>query len=127
MRTRHFRSACSLVVVVAVLLLAAAPAGAEEKSRMDVVLERGKLIVVTLGTTPPFAFNDDKGELVGFDVDICRLVAEALFKDEAFVKRIATTGSKPAFLGPAPFADYVRQDHDYFGKVIRELKIKAAD
>ena len=92
MRTRHFRSACSLVVVVAVLLLAAAPAGAEEKSRMDVVLERGKLIVVTLGTTPPFAFNDDKGELVGFDVDICRLVAEALFKDPTKVEFVVVTG-----------------------------------
>ena len=93
MRTRHVRPACSLVVVVAVLLLAtAAPARAQEKSRMDVVLERGKLIVVTLGTTPPFAFNDDKGELVGFDVDICRLVAEALFKDPAKVEFVVVTG-----------------------------------
>ena len=93
MRTRHVRPACSLVVVVAVLLLAtAAPARAQEKSRMDVVLERGKLIVVTLGTTPPFAFNDDKGELVGFDVDICRLVAEALFKDPTKVEFVVVTG-----------------------------------
>jgi hypothetical protein len=43
------------------------------------------------------------------------------------VKRIVTTGSKPAFLGPAAFADYVRQDNEYFGKVIRDLKIKAQD
>ena len=42
MRIRHFRSACSLVVVVAVLLLAAAPARAQEKSRMDVVLSGGR-------------------------------------------------------------------------------------
>ena len=52
---------------------------------------------------------------------------EALFKNAAFAKRITATGSKPAFLGPATFADYVRQDHDYFGKVVRELKIKAQD
>jgi tripartite-type tricarboxylate transporter receptor subunit TctC len=49
---------------------------------------------------------------------------EALFKDETFVRRIITTGSRPAFLAPAAFADHVRADHDYFGKVIRELKIK---
>jgi polar amino acid transport system substrate-binding protein len=93
MRTRQARTAHELAVIVTGLLLAlAAPAGAQEKSRMDVVLERGKLIVVTLGTTPPFAFNDDKGELVGFDVDICRLVAEALFKDPTKVEFVVVTG-----------------------------------
>jgi len=68
-------------VAVVLVLLAGRPAGAEEKSRLDVVLERGKLIVVTLTTVPPFAFNDDKGQLVGFDIDIARLIATALFKD----------------------------------------------
>ena len=77
------RTSRAVVITVAVvlLLLAGRPAGAEEKSRLDVVLERGKLIVVTLTTVPPFAFNDDKGQLVGFDIDIARLVATALFKD----------------------------------------------
>ena len=59
---------------------------------MDVVLERGKLIVVTLSPTPPFAFTDDKGELVGFDIDICRLIAEALFKDPHKVEFVVVTG-----------------------------------
>jgi polar amino acid transport system substrate-binding protein len=68
-------------VAVVLLLLAGRPVRAEEKSRLDVVLERGKLIVVTLTTVPPFAFNDDKGQLVGFDIDIARLIATALFKD----------------------------------------------
>jgi tripartite-type tricarboxylate transporter receptor subunit TctC len=49
----------------------------------------------------------------------------ALFKDDAFLKRIVATGSKPAYLAPAAFADHVRKDNDYFGKVIRELNIKA--
>ena len=77
------RTSRAVVIAVAVvlLLLAGRPAGAEEKSRLDVVLERGKLIVVTLTTVPPFAFNDDKGQLVGFDIDIARLIATALFKD----------------------------------------------
>ena len=70
-----------VAVVVALLLAFSLPAAAQEKSRMDVVLERGKLIVVTLTTVPPFAFTDEKGQLVGFDIDIARLVATALFKD----------------------------------------------
>lgn len=90
MHTRLLRSLCSLVVLAA-LLAVAAPSWAQEKSRMDVVLERGKLIVVTLGTTPPFAFNDDKGQLVGFDIDVARLLAKALFKDPSKVEFVVVT------------------------------------
>ena len=71
-RIRHVVVAAALVAIV---VAAGSQAGAQEKSRMDIVLERGKLIVVTLTTVPPFAFNDDKGQLVGFDIDIARLVA----------------------------------------------------
>jgi tripartite-type tricarboxylate transporter receptor subunit TctC len=57
-------------------------------------------------------------------LDIYSRAVVDLFKNETFVKRIMTTGSRPAYLAPAAFADHVRADHDYFGKVIRELKIK---
>jgi tripartite-type tricarboxylate transporter receptor subunit TctC len=57
-------------------------------------------------------------------LDVYARNIEALFADQTFVKRIMTTGSRPAFLAPAAFADHVRADHDYFGKVIRELKVK---
>ena len=78
-------------LAVLVLLLIVAPAVAEEKSRLDMVLERGKLIVVTMSTAPPFAFNDDKGQLVGFDIDIVRLLATALFKDPGKVEFVVVT------------------------------------
>jgi len=86
-RIRHVVTAA----FVAILLAASVPAGAQEKSRMDIVLERGKLIVVTLTTVPPFAFNDDKGQLVGFDIDIARLVATALFKDPTKVEFVSVS------------------------------------
>ncbi len=78
-------------LAVLVLLLIVTPAVAEEKSRLDMVLERGKLIVVTMSTAPPFAFNDDKGQLVGFDMDIVRLLATALFKDPGKVEFVVVT------------------------------------
>jgi polar amino acid transport system substrate-binding protein len=78
-------------LMMAPLLLAAPYVGAEEKSRLDIVLERGKLIVVTLSTAPPFAFNDDKGQLVGFDIDVARLLATALFKDPTKVEFVIVT------------------------------------
>jgi polar amino acid transport system substrate-binding protein len=78
-------------LMMAPLLLAAPDVGAEEKSRLDIVLERGKLIVVTLSTAPPFAFNDDKGQLVVFDIDVARLLATALFKDPTKVEFVIVT------------------------------------
>ena len=77
------RLACRFLAAAAIpfLLFAVATAGAEDKSRLDTVLERGKLIVVVGSAAPPFAFTDGKGELVGFDIDIVRLLATALFKD----------------------------------------------
>ncbi len=76
---------------VSVLLATATQAGAQEKSRLDLVLERGKLIVVTMSTAPPFAFTDEKGQLVGFDIDIVRLLATALFKDPNKVEFVIVT------------------------------------
>ena len=90
MRSLTLRWAFS-ALMMAPLLLAAPDVGAEEKSRLDIVLERGKLIVVTLSTAPPFAFNDDKGQLVGFDIDVARLLATALFKDPTKVEFVIVT------------------------------------
>ena len=92
---RHARAPLAVLV----LLLIVAPAVAEEKSRLDTVLERGKLIVVTMSTAPPFAFNDDKGQLVGFDIDIVRLLATALFKDPGKAEFVVVTaeGRWPAY------------------------------
>ena len=64
---------------------------AQERSRLDEVLQRGSLIVVTLGTVPPFAFKDDKGELVGFDIDVARLAANALFRDPNKIEFVIVT------------------------------------
>ena len=86
-RVRHVLTAA----IVAILLVVTTKGGAQEKSRLDVVLERGKLIVVTLTTVPPFAFNDDKGQLVGFDIDIARLIAQALFKDPSQVEFVSVS------------------------------------
>ena len=107
-------------------LIGLATAGEErlpELPDLPTLAEAGFSNVRTSGWTALFA----PAQLPQDIVDIYARNIQALFKDEVFVKRIVTTGSKPAFLGPAPFAAYVRQDHDYFGKVIRELKIKAAD
>ena len=75
------------MIVVAALLLTGS-AQAQEKSKLDEVLQRGKVIVGVTSEAPPFGFVDEKGELVGFDIDIARLLAKYLFAKEETPKRI---------------------------------------
>jgi polar amino acid transport system substrate-binding protein len=91
MRVRFLSLAASIAVCAAMILAAASGARAKEQSRLDVVVQRGKLIVVTLTTAPPYAFKDEKGDLVGFDVDIAHLIANALFKDPEKIEFISVT------------------------------------
>ncbi len=79
------------IVMAVVLHLSAAAVPAQEKSRLETVLQRGKLIVATFSTAPPFCYTDDKGQLVGFDIDIARLLAKALFKDTSKVEFVVVT------------------------------------
>ncbi|HEU0158444.1 MAG TPA: transporter substrate-binding domain-containing protein, partial [Hyphomicrobiaceae bacterium] len=87
---RLARSLTPLAAAVA-LIAAVSASSAQERSRLDEVLQRGSLIVVTLGTVPPFAFKDDKGELVGFDIDVARLAANALFRDPNKIEFVVVT------------------------------------
>jgi polar amino acid transport system substrate-binding protein len=52
---------------------------AQEKSKLDEVLARGKVIVGVSSESPPFGFVDEKGELAGFDIDVAKLIAKGLF------------------------------------------------
>lgn len=79
------------LVAAALLVVSLCTATAQERSRLDEVLQRSSLIVVTLGTVPPFAFKDEKGELVGFDIDVARLVANALFRDPNKIEFVIVT------------------------------------
>jgi polar amino acid transport system substrate-binding protein len=55
------------------------PAAATGKSKLDEVRARGKVIVGVTSEAPPFGFIDDKGELVGFDIDVAKLIAKGIF------------------------------------------------
>jgi polar amino acid transport system substrate-binding protein len=68
--------------------MAAGPAVAQEKSRLDEIMARGKVIVGVTSEAPPFGFIDEKGELVGFDIDIAKMLAKYLFNGDDSPKRI---------------------------------------
>ncbi|EHL99085.1 Tat pathway signal sequence domain protein [Acetobacteraceae bacterium AT-5844] len=59
----------------------AALAQAVGKSRLQIIKERGRLIVGTGSTNPPWHFEDANGKLQGMDIDMARLLAKNLFDD----------------------------------------------
>ncbi|ABM59101.1 transporter substrate-binding domain-containing protein [Verminephrobacter eiseniae] len=80
-----FKAICQCLVAVLTLLGMCFTSLAHADKLAD-VLKRGYLIVGTTGSSPPFGFKDEKGELQGFDVDMSRLIAKALFGDPQKVK-----------------------------------------
>jgi ABC-type amino acid transport substrate-binding protein len=50
------------------------------------VLKRGKVIVGTGGTNPPWHFEDQQGNIVGFDIEMAHLLAKVLFADPTKVE-----------------------------------------
>jgi polar amino acid transport system substrate-binding protein len=65
--------------LIAGTMLGATAASADGK--LQEVLSRGKLIVGTGSTNPPWHFRNEAGELVGFDIEIAKIVAQGLFDD----------------------------------------------
>jgi polar amino acid transport system substrate-binding protein len=59
------------------------------QSRLSQVLERGKLVVGTGSTNPPWHYEDADGQLIGFDIDMAKLLARGLFEltDEQLANR----------------------------------------
>ncbi len=55
--------------------------GAASAAKLDDVLARGKLVVGTGSTNAPWHFKDASDTLQGFDVDMAKIVAKALFGD----------------------------------------------
>jgi polar amino acid transport system substrate-binding protein len=63
-----------------------AAAQAAPASLLRTVLDRGKLIVGTGSTNPPWHFEDDKGQLTGMDIAMARILSKGLFDDVSKVE-----------------------------------------
>lgn len=85
----------------AILLIswAFAPARAQE-SLLDTVLKRDKIIVATYSTSPPLAYVDDDGKMVGFEIDMAHEIAKDLLGDPNKVEFVVvqSDGRFPAAL-----------------------------
>jgi polar amino acid transport system substrate-binding protein len=87
----RFTKSISKALAAGMTLMAIASPSMATDARLAEIIKRDKLIVATFGTAPPFCYTDEKGQLVGFDIDIARLIAKALFGDENKVEFIVVT------------------------------------
>ena len=74
------------VLTSASLKTGEAYAQAASTSQLRTILDRGKLIVGTGSTNAPWHFENDKGELVGMDITMGKILAKGLFDDETKVE-----------------------------------------
>lgn len=61
----------------------------ESKSSLESIRERGKLVAGVFTDKPPFGYVDEKGEFVGYDTDLAKLLAKRLLGDESKVEFVA--------------------------------------
>jgi ABC-type amino acid transport substrate-binding protein len=89
-----------VVAVLAVLGMAAlALAPPAAGGGLDDARSRGKLLVGVKTDFPPFGYLDAAGNPQGFDVDVARYLARALFEEEGRLELVpVTSGSRIPFL-----------------------------
>jgi polar amino acid transport system substrate-binding protein len=83
-----------------VACLTVSPRVRAEDSLLDAVLKRDKIIVATYSTSPPLAYADEKGDLVGFEIDMAHEIAKDLLGDPNKVEFVVvqSDGRFPAVL-----------------------------
>jgi polar amino acid transport system substrate-binding protein len=69
------------IAAAGLALIRPAQAQATGASKLQEVLKRGRLVVGTGSTNPPWHFEDENGNLTGMDIDMARLFAKGLFDD----------------------------------------------
>ena len=79
------------VTIAAAAMLAITPTASAQTSRLDEIAKRDKLIVATFGTAPPFCYTDEGGKLIGFDIDVAKLIAKSLLGDENKIEFVTVT------------------------------------
>lgn len=77
----------ALLVLMSIGLVACGNKNSDAgKDKLDVIKERGYLLVGTEGTYAPNSYHNENDELVGFDVEVARVVAEHLGVEVKYVE-----------------------------------------
>ena len=79
-----------LAVLLSILMLSACSAKSNtsdvELNSLEAVKQRGKIIVAMEGTWQPFTYHDENNNLVGFDVEVAKYIADYLGVEVEYVE-----------------------------------------
>lgn len=67
-----------VVVALLALILAVCPALADGEDQLAEIKAKGEIVVATEGAWAPWTYHDEQGNLVGFDVEIAKAIADKL-------------------------------------------------
>ena len=81
----------SLLAVAGLLVSSMASTANADSGKLAEVLSRGKLIVGTGSDNAPWHFKDATGKLVGFDIDVAKIIANGIFNDPTKVDFVDQT------------------------------------
>jgi polar amino acid transport system substrate-binding protein len=82
------RAFLGVALSIAAMVAASFATGASAADRLETIKARGKILVGTGSTNPPWHFKDDQGNLVGYDVDMGHILAKAIFDDPTKVEYV---------------------------------------
>ena len=67
-----------VVVALLALILAVCPALADGEDQLAAIKAKGEIVVATEGAWAPWTYHDEQGNLVGFDVEVAKAIADKL-------------------------------------------------
>ncbi|MEH6633133.1 MAG: cystine ABC transporter substrate-binding protein [Halopseudomonas aestusnigri] len=87
MTNSYFQRLLSAATIASSLLgLSISPAAANsDEDLLSIIKSRGTILIGLEATYPPFNYQDESGELVGFEVDVAKALAERLGVNAEFV------------------------------------------
>lgn len=84
-------------IVLALFLLCLLCCGCGKKATVKddfaTIVQRDKLIVGVRNDAPPFGFKDKDGNIIGYDIDLARLIAKGILGSEKKVELVPVTAS----------------------------------
>lgn len=75
------------------VLLTGCEKSQKQEDTLTKIIRRDKLIVGVRYDAPPFGYLDEKGELVGYDIDLARIFAQSLLGDKDKIQFLPVTAS----------------------------------
>ena len=67
-----------VVVALLALIMAVCPALADGEDQLAAIKAKGEIVVATEGAWAPWTYHDEQGNLVGFDVEVAKAIADKL-------------------------------------------------